>query len=158
MADRLRLRLLAREVELKSYFGTVIAEDLDGARRDSDELDAQLILLTALISTGMKTSRLLWQYGNRASDDLHAAEAESLRSLLGVDDASPLAPSRIAPLAPVLRASALELAEAWSPDTGELILDGVAFPIRDLQDALADVNRRVHDVETANPSSALDWH
>jgi hypothetical protein len=157
MATDLRLRLLAREVELKSYFGSVISEDLEEARRDGESLDVQIILLTALISTGMKASRLLWQYGKRASDHIAEAEAESLRSMLDLDDTSPLAPARIARLAPALRLSTLQLAEAWVPETGNLDLDGTSIPIATLQDAMVELHRRVHALQSRDTGTLLDW-
>jgi hypothetical protein len=147
MRNDLRLRLLAREVELKTYFGKMIAEDLEEIRGDPNALDEQLALLTALVSTASKASRLLWRYGQRATDRIGQREADTLREMLRLDDRSPLAPERITRWTPVLRMAPLDLAEAWNPADGTVSIDGAEYSVRSLQESFRELHHAVEALE-----------
>lgn len=147
MRNDLRLRLLAREVELKSYFGKMIAEDLEEIRHDANALDEQLALLTALVSTAAKASRLLWRYGQRATDKIGQHEADSLRDILQLGDQSPLAPEHVTRWTPVLRMSPLDLAEAWNPSDGSVMIDGSELSIGTLQESFRDLHYELEALE-----------
>lgn len=145
MATDMRLRLLAREVEMKAYFGEMIAADLEEARRDPERMDEQIALLGALVSTASKTSRLLWRYGKRTTDTTDRAEAEVLRDRLGLAEDSPLSPERVAPVVPAVSLSPLDLADAWDPDEATLTLAGITHPLSPIVDALHTIRRNLAD-------------
>lgn len=143
MVDPLQLNLLRKEVELTSYFGTIVTEDFEDALNTPDDHDTELVLLLALIGNASKLSRLLWRYGRRVTDTTDRAEAESLRAQLGVDDDSPLAPERITPLTAVLGMPINDLAEAWKRWTREIEVNGKTYPVQPVVDEIRQVHHAV---------------
>jgi hypothetical protein len=144
--------LLAREVELHSYFASMVATDLAETREDPGALDEQLALLRSFASTALKTSRLLWKRGNRITDLIGGEEAERLRTRAGVRDSSPLSPDQVESLAPLLRLSRLQLAEAWEPRDCSLALAEGPLPIEPFMREMHHIHRRVKEINEAHPA------
>lgn len=138
MSDAIQRRLLERELELMTFFALGIASDLDGADEDS-----RLTLVRGLFAAALKLSRLLWPFGRRAGDDLAVREAADLRGRLGIDDAHPLSPERTPPLAAALRLDAANLRSVLDLERQLLTIEGRAFPLARLVEAIRAVHAEV---------------
>ena len=148
MSDPIQRRLLERELELMSFFGLGIAADLRSADPES-----QLTLVRGLFAVSLKLSRLLWPFGRRAGDDLAVREAIDLRARLGIDDGHPLSPERSPPLAAALRLDSDNLRSVLDLERQLLTLEGRAYPLARLIDAIREVHR---EVSGAAPASGDD--
>lgn len=138
MSDPTQKRLLERELEFMSFFAVGIASDLDDAADDT-----KLTLVRGLLASALKISRLLWPFGRRAGDDLAVQEAAELRALLGIDDSHPLAPERTPVLAAALRLDERELRSVLELERRLLTIDGRAYPLNRLVDAIREVHEGV---------------
>ena len=130
---------MERELEFMSFFALGIARDLDGASEES-----QLTLVRGLFAVTLKLSRLLWPFGRRAGDDLAVQEAAELRALLGVDESNPLSPERTPTLAAALRLDAEGLRSVLDLEQKLLTIEGRAYPLSKLIEAIRAVHRGVH--------------
>ena len=139
MSDPIQRRLLERELEFMSFFALGIARDLDDATEEN-----QLTLVRGLFAVTLKLSRLLWPFGRRAGDDLAVQEAADLRALLGVNDDNPLAPERTPSLAAALRLDSDELRSVLDLEQKLLTIEGRAYPLSRLIEAIRAVHRGVH--------------
>lgn len=139
MSDPIQRRLLERELEFMSFFALGIARDLDDATEEN-----QLTLVRGLFAVTLKLSRLLWPFGRRAGDDLAVQEAAELRALLGVDDLNPLAPERTPTLAAALRLDSEALRSVLDLEQKLLTIEGRAYPLSRLIEAIRAVHRGVH--------------
>lgn len=128
-----------------TFFAMGIAADLPTA-----DATNKITLIRGLLAASLKLSRLLWPFGRRAGDDLSVAEAADLRARLGVDDSNPLAPERTPPLAAALRLAEYELRSVLDLDQQLLTIDGRAFPLSRLADAIRDLHAGV-SAELRNP-------
>ena len=139
MSDPIQRRLLERELEFMSFFALGIARDLDDATEEN-----QLTLVRGLFAVTLKLSRLLWPFGRRAGDELAVQEAADLRALLGVNDDNPLAPERTPSLAAALRLDSDELRSVLDLEQKLLTIEGRAYPLSRLIEAIRAVHRGVH--------------
>jgi hypothetical protein len=139
MGDPIQRRLLERELEFMSFFALGIARDLDDATEEN-----QLTLVRGLFAVTLKLSRLLWPFGRRAGDDISIQEAADVRALLGVDDGNPLAPERTPPLAAALRLDSEDLRSVLDLEQRLLTIEGRAYPLSRLIEAIRSVHRGVH--------------
>jgi hypothetical protein len=139
MSDPIQRRLLERELEFMSFFALGIARDLDDATEEN-----QLTLVRGLFAVTLKLSRLLWPFGRRAGDDLAVREAAELRALLGIDDDNPLAPERTPALAAALRLDSPSLRSVLDLEQKLLTIDGRAYPLSRVIEAIRMVHRGVH--------------
>ena len=139
MSDPIQRRLLERELEFMSFFALGIARDLDDATEEN-----QLTLVRGLFAVTLKLSRLLWPFGRRAGDDLAVQEAADLRALLGVNDDNPLAPERTPSLAAALRLDSDELRSVLDLEQKLRTIEGRAYPLSRLIEAIRAVHRGVH--------------
>jgi hypothetical protein len=125
---------LRREVEFLCSAGLDTAGELDRCEPEDAPYLAQ-----ALIHLSLKISYLLWRFGRRNTDRYGAAEAERLRSLLGLDDASPLAPGGVSPLVELITMPDHELVGAFHYDSLSIHAGGALRPLRPLVPALEQI-------------------
>jgi hypothetical protein len=139
MSDPIQRRLLERELEFMSFFALGIASDLDDASEETT-----LTLVRGLFAVSLKLSRLLWPFGRRAGDDLAVQEAAELRAQLGMDEGHPLSPERTPVLAAALRLDSDELRSVLDLRQQLLTIDGRAYPLARLVQAIQVIHDGVH--------------
>lgn len=143
MSDPIRLRLLQREIELMSSFAAGVVDDFDNAiqrRADAEEI---LVLVRAIVAASLKVSRLLWPFGRRAGDDMNVAEAEALRTRLGIDDDHVLSPMHTVPLAAALTLRPDELGPALDRTDWTLNLGGEVHALEPVMSGLVQLHSAV---------------
>jgi hypothetical protein len=139
MSDPIQRRLLERELEFMSFFALGIAGDLEDATEETT-----LTLVRGLFAVALKLSRLLWPFGRRAGDELAVQEAAELRAQLGMDEGNPLSPERTPVLAAALRLDSDELRSVLDLPSRLLTIEGRAYPLSRLVDAIQIIHDGVH--------------
>lgn len=142
MTDPLRLRLLEREVELMCHFALIVAEELENAARTGDT-EEMPILAQALIATSLKISHLLWPFGRRVTDQISVDEAGVIRKRMALDGKFALVPANIVPLVPCLTMTPDDLVAAIDANARIIRVDGEAYPVEPLIEAIAEVKDAV---------------
>jgi len=127
---------LRREVEFLCTAAVDTAGELDRCAPDAEEAP---YLAQALIHLSLKVSYLLWRFGRRITDRYGAEEAERLRSLLGLDDSSPLSPGQVSPLVELITMPDHDLVRAFHYDTLSIHARGALRPLRPLVPALEQI-------------------
>ncbi|HLL85345.1 MAG TPA: hypothetical protein VK420_21925 [Longimicrobium sp.] len=142
---------LRREVEYLCSAALDTAGELDRCEPEAEEAP---YLAQALIHLSLKISYLLWRFGRRITDRYGAAEAERLRSLLGLDDASPLAPGGVSPLVELITMPDHELIGAFRYDSLSIQAGGALRPLRPLVPALEQICARLGATATQETTLA----
>jgi hypothetical protein len=135
-----RYLLLRREVEFLCDAALDTAAELDRCSPDSEDAP---YLAQGLVHLALKVSYLVWRFGRRMTDRYGAVEADRLRSLLEVDDSSPLSPGRISPLVELITIPDEELIEAFHFDSLSIQAGGALRPLRPMVAALQHVRTRL---------------
>jgi hypothetical protein len=141
---------LRREVEFLCTAALDTAGELDRCEPEAEEAP---YLAQALIHLSLKISYLLWRFGRRVTDRYGAPEAERLRMLLGLDDASPLAPGGVSPLLELITMPDHDLIDAFHYDTLSIRSGGALRPLRPLVPALEQICAGLS--ATATPQTTL---
>lgn len=137
-----------REMEAMVQYAMELVDRFDAAIREGHRRDAA-ILAVGIVAVATKLSRLVWPYGQRATDRFGVDAAGRIRSRLGWDLLEPIAPASLVPLQAVFR---MDAEDAWrTVDTerrvmrlpnGETKLDPLISTIRAIGRVLAALPER----------------
>lgn len=137
---------LRREVEFLCHAALDAASQLDHSSPTDREPP---YLAQSLIHLSLKVTYLLWRFGRRMTDRYGAEEAEHLRSVLGLDDASPLSPGQISPLVDLITIDDESLVRAFHFDSLSIQAGGALRPVRPIVSALEQLATRLAGTEEA---------
>lgn len=130
-----KLKLLQRQVAWQARFCLTVVDDLQDAARDGDA-GAACYLMQALVASALTLSHSLWPGGRRITDHLVVELAAELRASLGVDESSPLASQRLAPLGTAIYFTHVDCAHFFDLRRLTVNVDGEIYPLRPVIEAV----------------------
>ena len=139
-----RYVLLRREVEFLCGAALDAASQLDRSEPTDRESP---YLAQSLIHLSLKVAYLIWRFGRRMTDKYGAEEADQLRTVLGLDDSSPLSPGQISPLVDLITLDDESLVRAFHLDSLSIQAGGALRPLRPIIAALEQLSTRLAGTE-----------
>ena len=137
-----------RELEAMVQYAAAVVDRFDDATREGQRRDAT-ILAVGIVAVASKLSRLVWPYGQRATDGFGVDAAGRIRSRLGWDLLEPITPARLIPFQAVFRMNPEEAGRTVDTErrvmrlpSGEAELDPLISTIRAIDRVLAALPER----------------
>ena len=155
MREDVEAWLRRREIELVAQYAAEVVDRFEVAVRNDYRREASVLAL-GMVAAATKLSRLIWPYGNRATDGFGVDAAGRIRSRLGWDLLEPIAPACLIPFQAVFRMDAEEVRRAVDMERGVIRLPSGEAELNPLMNTIRAVHHLLATLAAEQPDT-MRW-